>query len=260
MKKNHPFHLVTKSPWPILTSMNILTTMTGMTMWVTKKELTTMMIGMMMTTTCSMLWWRDVTRESTFQGNHTKKVTQGLKLGMILFILSEVMFFVSFFWAFFHSSLSPSIEIGMNWPPKSIKPFNPMEVPLLNTIILLSSGASITWAHQSIMMNNLKKFKKSMIITIILGVYFSILQKWEYSEATFTIADSIYGSTFFVSTGFHGLHVIIGTTFIMVCLMRGIKLHFSANHHLGFEAASWYWHFVDVVWLFLYISVYWWGK
>nr|YP_002836172.1 cytochrome c oxidase subunit III [Geisha distinctissima]ACI28656.1 cytochrome c oxidase subunit III [Geisha distinctissima] len=260
MKKNHPFHMVTKSPWPILSSMNIMTTMIGSVMWMTKKETTTMILGITLTMMCSSMWWRDVIRESTFQGNHTIKVTKGLKMGMILFIISEVMFFVSFFWSFFHSSLSPSIEIGMKWPPKSIVTFNPMEVPLLNTIILLSSGISITWAHQSMLANKLKPFKKSMLITVIMGIYFSILQKWEYSESKFTISDSIYGSTFFMSTGFHGIHVIIGTTFIVVCLLRGIKLHFSSNHHLGFEAATWYWHFVDVVWLFLYISIYWWGS
>nr|WQB38561.1 cytochrome c oxidase subunit III [Acanalonia sp.] len=260
MKKNHPFHLVTSSPWPILSSMNILTMMTGMISWMHFKNMEMLILGLALTSGCSILWWRDVTRESTFQGNHTILVTKGMKMGMILFITSEVMFFVAFFWSFFHSSLSPSIEIGMNWPPKSIKTFNPLEVPLLNTIILLSSGASITWAHQSILMNKYKQSNKSIMLTIMLGVYFTMLQKWEYSQSQFTISDSIYGSTFFMSTGFHGLHVIVGTTFILVTMMRCKKMHFSSNHHLGFEAAAWYWHFVDVVWLFLYISVYWWGK
>nr|YP_010990557.1 cytochrome c oxidase subunit III [Aplos simplex]WOW98871.1 cytochrome c oxidase subunit III [Aplos simplex] len=260
MKKNHPFHMVTKSPWPILTSINIMTLLTGTTTWMTKKETYTMMMGMLMTTICLISWWRDVTRESTFQGMHTIKVNKGIKMGMILFIISEVMFFFSFFWGFFHSSLSPSIEMGMNWPPKSIKSFNPMEVPLLNTIILLASGASITWTHQSILESKYKKSKKAMTMTIVMGIYFTILQKWEYNQAYFSISDSVYGSTFFMATGFHGLHVIIGTTFLIVCLMRMNKMHFSKNHHLGLEAATWYWHFVDVVWLFLYISIYWWGK
>nr|QRI61354.1 cytochrome c oxidase subunit III [Pochazia shantungensis] len=260
MKQNHPFHLVTSSPWPIMTSMNVMTSLTGMVKWTTLKQMETMIMGIILTSICSILWWRDVIRESTFQGNHTKMVTKGIKMGMILFITSEVMFFFSFFWSFFHSSLSPNIEIGMNWPPKSIKPFNPMEVPLLNTIILLSSGVSITWAHQAILINKLNKSNKSIMITVLLGIYFTFLQKWEYSESSFTIADSIYGSTFFMMTGFHGLHVIIGTIFLAVCFMRSKKMHFSLHHHTGFEAAAWYWHFVDVVWLFLYISVYWWGK
>nr|YP_010274436.1 cytochrome c oxidase subunit III [Ricania simulans]UJT96880.1 cytochrome c oxidase subunit III [Ricania simulans] len=260
MKQNHPFHLVTKSPWPILTSLNIMTSLTGTVIWTTMKKTEIMMLGISLTVMCSIIWWRDVIRESTFQGFHTKKVTKGIKLGMIMFITSEVMFFFSFFWSFFHSSLSPNIELGMNWPPKSIKSFNPMEVPLLNTIILLSSGISVTWAHQTIITNKLNKANKSIMITVLMGIYFTILQKWEYSESPFTIADSIYGSTFFMMTGFHGIHVIIGTIFLMVCFTRTKKMHFSNSHHMGFEAAAWYWHFVDVVWLFLYISVYWWSK
>nr|YP_011014815.1 cytochrome c oxidase subunit III [Gergithoides gibbosus]WQB38496.1 cytochrome c oxidase subunit III [Gergithoides gibbosus] len=260
MKKNHPFHMVTKSPWPILTSINLMTTLLGVVLWITKKENYLMNLGLLMTTLCTMLWWRDVVRESTFQGNHTKLVKKGIKMGMILFITSEIMFFISFFWSFFHSSISPSIELGMNWPPKSIKPFNPMEVPLLNTIILLSSGVSITWSHQSLLSNKLKKSINSLTITIIMGIYFTFLQKWEYDQSTFTISDSIYGSTFFLSTGFHGIHVIVGTIFLITCLLRMKKLHFSKNQHLGFELASWYWHFVDVIWLILYLMIYWWSK
>nr|WQM20553.1 cytochrome c oxidase subunit III [Eusarima sp.] len=260
MKQNHPFHLVTKSPWPILMSINIMTLMIGSIKWMTKKEMILMNMGMMLTLLCMAVWLRDVVRESTFQGNHTIKVIKGLKMGMILFIISEIMFFISFFWSFLHASLSPSIEIGMNWPPKSIKTFNPMEIPLLNTIILLSSGATVTWSHQSLLANMYKKSKNSLMMTITLGIYFTFLQKWEYDQAPFTISDSIYGSTFFVSTGFHGMHVIIGTIFLSVCFTRMTKMHFSKTHHLGFEAASWYWHFVDVVWLLLYILIYWWGK
>nr|UVV36454.1 cytochrome c oxidase subunit 3 [Nogodinidae sp.] len=260
MKKNHPFHMVTKSPGPILTSINMITMLMGTLLWLHKKEMMKMIMGMMLPMLCSFYWWRDITRESTFQGNHTNLVMKGMKMGMILFITSEVMFFVSFFWSFFHSSLSPSIEIGMNWPPKSIKTFTPMEVPMLNTIILISSGVTITWAHQNILLNKFMKTKKAIMITIIMGIYFTILQKWEYSMSKFTISDSIYGSTFFMTTGFHGIHVIIGTTFLLVCLMRYKKMHFSKNHHLGFESATWYWHFVDVVWLFLYLTIYWWGK
>nr|YP_010990583.1 cytochrome c oxidase subunit III [Pseudochoutagus curvativus]WOW98897.1 cytochrome c oxidase subunit III [Pseudochoutagus curvativus] len=260
MKKNHPFHLVTKSPWPIVSSINIMTSMLGTVMWMTKKEKSIMILGTILTTMCATLWWRDVIRESTFQGNHTIKVVKGIKIGMIMFIISEMMFFFSFFWSFFHASLSPSIEIGMNWPPKSIKPFNPMEVPLLNTIILISSGISVTWSHQELIANKMKKSFKAMIITIILGIYFTILQKWEYSQASFTMADSVYGSTFFLTTGFHGIHVIIGTMFLLVCCIRMKKLHFSNKRHLGFEAASWYWHFVDIIWILLYMCMYWWGK
>nr|QPN48714.1 cytochrome c oxidase subunit III [Lycorma delicatula] len=260
MKKNHPFHMVTKSPWPIMLSMNVMTMLTGTVKWTQTKEYSLMMLGLTLSTMTMMLWWRDITREATFQGNHTKKVKSLMKMGMIMFIISEMMFFASFFWMFFHSSLSPSIEIGMNWPPKSIKPFNPMEVPLLNTIILISSGITVTWAHHSILLNKLSMSNKSLMLTIILGLYFTFLQKWEYQQSTFTMADSIYGSSFFLTTGFHGIHVIVGTTFIMVSMVRCMKMHFSASHHLGLESAIWYWHFVDVIWLFLYLSIYWWGK
>jgi cytochrome c oxidase subunit 3 len=167
---------------------------------------------------------------------------------------------VSFFWAFFHSRLAPSIEIGILWPPKNISAFNPFQIPLLNTIILLSSGISVTWAHHSLIENNHRQTKKRLLITIIIGIYFRMLQAYEYWEAPFSFADSVYGSTFFIATGFHGLHVIIGTTFLAVCLYRLSSFQFSFKHHFGFEAAAWYWHFVDVVWLFLFIRIYWWGS
>uniref|UniRef100_A0AAU8BVG3 Cytochrome c oxidase subunit 3 n=1 Tax=Tenguna medogensis TaxID=3229002 RepID=A0AAU8BVG3_9HEMI len=260
MKKNHPFHMVTKSPWPIIMSVNMLTTLTGMIMWMQQKTMNLMIIGTIQSLMTVLMWWRDITRESTFQGNHTKKVMMLMKSGMLMFIISEIMFFTAFFWSYFHSSLSPSIEIGMNWPPKSIKTFNPMEVPLLNTIILLSSGISITWSHHSILTNKFFKLNKSLLITILLGIYFTILQKWEYSKSTFTIADSVYGSSFFMATGFHGMHVIVGTTFLISSIMRSKSKPFSMNHHIGLEKAIWYWHFVDLVWLFLYLSIYWWGK
>nr|YP_009692118.1 cytochrome c oxidase subunit III [Leptocentrus albolineatus]QEG98459.1 cytochrome c oxidase subunit III [Leptocentrus albolineatus] len=256
---NHPFHMVDKSPWPIITSMGMLTLTSGMVNMFYKTEMNILITGLLITLMCMFQWWRDIIRESTFQGLHSKVVIMNMKLGMMLFILSEIMFFVSFFWSFFHSSLSPSIEIGMNWPPYNIKSFNPMSIPLLNTIILLSSGVSMTWSHSSILNNNLSKSIKSMLITIILGMYFTSLQAYEYMVSPFSISDSVYGSSFFMSTGFHGIHVLIGSIFIMVTIMRLKNLHFSKNHHIGFECAAWYWHFVDVVWLFLYISVYWWG-
>nr|ATG83193.1 cytochrome c oxidase subunit III [Olidiana sp. 15062716] len=257
---NHPFHLVDQSPWPLTTSMGLMTMTTGFSMMLTKNEYMLMITGMLITLLSAMQWWRDVIRESTFQGLHTKKVMTSMKIGMILFILSEIMFFMSFFWTFFHSSLSPAMEIGMQWPPKSIKTFNPMNIPLLNTMILLTSGMSITWAHNTLLLKNWTTTTQGINITIVLGIYFSIIQALEYKEASFCISDSIYGSTFFLITGFHGIHVIIGTMFIMVMTNRMMKLHFSSYHHIGFESAAWYWHFVDVIWLFLYISIYWWGS
>nr|AWN56237.1 cytochrome c oxidase subunit 3 [Eriopis connexa] len=260
MTKNHPFHLVDYSPWPILGALSAMTSMIGIIKWFNMFNNNLFLISNIILMMIMIQWWRDVIRESTFQGNHTILVSVGLRWGMILFITSEVFFFLSFFWSFYHSSLSPSIEIGMNWPPKGIIPFNPNEIPLLNTLILLSSGLSITWTHHSIMENNYNQSFHSLLITIILGLYFTSLQAIEYMEAPFSISDSVYGSSFFMATGFHGLHVIIGTTFLLICLMRLNLNHFSYTHHFGFEAAAWYWHFVDVVWLFLYLSIYWWGS
>nr|AMW67974.1 cytochrome c oxidase subunit III [Balmes birmanus] len=257
---NHPYHLVDYSPWPLTGALGALFTTTGMIKWFHQYDNSLLILGNFIMILTMIQWWRDVTREGTFQGLHTMEVTTGLRWGMILFIISEIFFFISFFWAFFHSSLSPTIELGINWPPKGIIPFNPLEIPLLNTMILLSSGVTITWAHHSLMNNNYTQTTQGLLFTVLLGFYFTMLQAYEYIEASFTIADSIYGSTFFMATGFHGLHVIIGSTFLLICLIRHINFHFSANHHFGFEAAAWYWHFVDVVWLFLYISIYWWGS
>nr|APX40868.1 cytochrome c oxidase subunit 3 [Phyllotreta foudrasi] len=258
--KNHPFHLVDVSPWPILGAMSAMISMLGIIKWFHLFNNNLLMIGSIIMILIMYQWWRDITREGTFQGLHTLKVSEGLRWGMILFITSEVFFFISFFWAYFHSSLSPTSEIGMIWPPNNIQVFNPIEIPLLNTMILLTSGLTVTWAHHSLMENNFNQAIQGLLLTVILGIYFSILQGFEYMEASFTIADSIYGSTFFMATGFHGLHVLIGTTFLLITLMRLWLNHFSSNHHFGFEAAAWYWHFVDVVWLFLYISIYWWGS
>nr|AKR07177.1 cytochrome c oxidase subunit III [Nigidionus parryi] len=258
--KNHPYHLVDPSPWPILGALAAMITMIGIIKWFHLFNINLLFLGFTITIMIMIQWWRDITREGTFQGLHTYSVTMGLRWGMILFITSEVFFFISFFWGFFHSSLSPSIELGMNWPPKGISPFNPIQIPLLNTLILLTSGLTVTWAHHSLIENNFNQATQGLALTVILGIYFTMLQAYEYLEAPFTIADAVYGSSFFMATGFHGIHVIIGTTFLLVCLIRHILNHFSPIHHFGFEAAAWYWHFVDVVWLFLYISIYWWGS
>nr|AXS65875.1 cytochrome c oxidase subunit 3 [Tenebrionoidea sp. 11 KM-2017] len=258
--KNHPFHLVETSPWPILGSLSALILMSGIIKWFHLFDSSLLMIGSSAMLMIMYQWWRDISREATFQGLHSYVVTMGLRWGMILFITSEVLFFVSFFWGFFHNSLAPTIELGMIWPPKGISPFNPTQIPLLNTLILLTSGLTVTWAHHSLMENNFKQAKQGLALTVILGFYFTALQGFEYYESPFTISDAAYGSSFFVATGFHGIHVIIGSTFLLVCLMRHLSNHFSQTHHFGFEAAAWYWHFVDVVWLFLYISVYWWGS
>nr|YP_008815605.1 cytochrome c oxidase subunit III [Campylorhynchus zonatus]AGZ03042.1 cytochrome c oxidase subunit III [Campylorhynchus zonatus] len=256
----HSYHMVDPSPWPILGAAAALLTTSGLTVWFHDNTPYLLTIGLLSTLLVMFQWWRDIIRESTFQGHHTPTVQKGLRYGMALFITSEAFFFLGFFWAFFHSSLAPTPELGGQWPPVGIQPLDPMDVPLLNTAILLASGVTVTWAHHSITEANRKQAIQALTLTVLLGFYFTGLQAMEYYEAPFSIADGVYGSTFFVATGFHGLHVIIGSIFLLVCLLRLIKYHFTSNHHFGFEAAAWYWHFVDVVWLFLYISIYWWGS
>nr|AER54587.1 cytochrome c oxidase subunit 3 [Lucernaria janetae] len=255
----HPFHLVDPSPWPYVGASGALATTFGSVLYFHYSQSGLMTLGLILILTTFVVWWRDIIREATFQGHHTAIVRQGLKYGMLLFIVSEICFFVSFFWAFFHSSLAPAIELGAVWPPTGIDVLNPFAVPLLNTAILLSSGATVTWAHHAIISGQRASALAGLGWTVILGVIFSSLQAMEYYEAPFAIADSVYGSTFFVATGFHGFHVLIGTTFLAICLIRLIVHQFTRHHHFGFEAASWYWHFVDVVWLFLYVCIYWWG-
>jgi len=262
MKNLHSFHLVDPSPWPIVTSGCLLGLTSGTVMYfhgyVGGFELLILSFIGVFLSMC--LWFRDIVREATFQGMHTEKVQKGLRMGVVLFITSEVLFFVSFFWAFFHSSLVPTVEIGSIWPPLGILPLNPWEVPLLNTVILLSSGVTVTWAHHAIVEGNRSQAIKGLILTVLLGLFFTSLQYLEYVEASFTIADSVYGSVFYMATGFHGIHVIVGTILLFVSLLRVLNNHFTREHHFGFEAAAWYWHFVDVVWLFLFVTIYWWGN
>nr|AKS04238.1 cytochrome c oxidase subunit 3 [Parasagitta elegans] len=255
----HPFHLVDVSPWPLMGAVGSLCMAGGLVTTMHRYGCALLWLGLMIILITAMQWWRDVTREATFQGKHTAKVESGLRMGMLLFICSEVFFFLAFFWAFFHSALSPNVEGGSVWPPMGIAAINPFDVPLLNTSILLSSGATITWAHMALMGNRWREAQISLVVTVILGLYFSLLQCLEYMGAGFALADGVYGSTFYVATGFHGLHVIIGTLFLAVMAYRNLHFHFSKGHHFGFEASAWYWHFVDVIWLFLFLTIYWWG-
>lgn len=261
MQRRHPYHIVTPSPWPILSSLAAFTITTGAVMYMHRYEggAFTLSFGLIFLTLILCCWWRDVIREATFEGMHTEPVQRTLKLGFLLFILSEVMFFFSFFWAFFHSSISPAIEIGGIWPPNGIAVFSPWGVPLLNTYILLYSGITVTLAHYAVISGDFDSACTGLSLTVFYGVIFTFLQFLEYKNATFTITDGIYGSTFYMSTGFHGFHVIIGTLFLLVCFLRLWRGHFTRTHHVGLECAIWYWHFVDVVWLFLYASIYCWG-
>lgn len=255
-----PFHLVEFSPWPLLVSFRILALPIGLINYLRNADFNLLILSFITTTIISIVWWRDVIRESTFQGFHGFNVTKGLKFGVALFILSEVCFFFAFFWAYFHRSLAPTVEVGAHWPPTGIETLNAFQVPLLNTSVLLLSGVRITWAHHSIEEGKYFSAIQGLFLTVVLGFYFLVLQYGEYIETSFSIADRIYGSCFFLATGFHGTHVAVGATFLTVCLLRLLFFHFNKQHHVGFLAAAWYWHFVDVVWLFLYVSIYWWGS
>ena len=261
MTKKHPYHLVDPSPWPLFASFAAFVSTVGGVMYMHAYDGggTVLSLGISMILYSMFVWWRDVVRESTFQGIHTSAVQLGLRYGMILFIVSEIMFFLAFFWAVFHSSLAPTQEIGAVWPPKGILVLNPWEIPFLNTILLLSSGAAVTWAHHAILTSHRSQAITALVVTVILAVIFTGFQGLEYVTAPFNISDGIYGSCFFLATGFHGFHVIIGTIFLTVCLIRLFSHHFTKSHHFGFEAAAWYWHMVDVVWLFLFVCIYYWG-
>ena len=256
----HDYHLVDPSPWPGVGATAALCLTVGAVLYFHGYGPILMAIGFVLMLATMFFWWRDVIKEAEFEGHHSPVVQLGHRYGMALFIASEVMFFSAFFWAFFNSSLFPTEQMGNIWPPDGVEPFNPWEIPFLNTIILLSSGVTVTFCHHELRKENRTKAIMWMWATLALGVAFTGFQAYEYVHATFTMDGGIYGSTFYMATGFHGFHVIIGTCFLAVCQYRLYAGHFKPDHHFGFEAAAWYWHFVDVVWLFLFSCIYWWGS
>jgi cytochrome c oxidase subunit III len=271
--KHHDYHLVDPSPWPIIGAISALAITAGGVYWIRGGTSLIALAGVIGIIYVMIAWWRDVINEAEHQGHHTKVVQLHLRYGMILFIASEVMFFVAWFWAYFDAALLAGDEqqymrdqlLGGHWPPVPTEDgrfkstFDPWHLPLLNTLILLTSGTTVTWAHHALLENDRKGLIQGLWLTVILGVAFTCVQAYEYTHAAFTYGGHIYGSTFFMATGFHGAHVIIGTIFLTVCLIRAYLGHFKPDHHFGFEAAAWYWHFVDVVWLFLFVFIYVWG-
>ena len=264
--KHHDYHLVDPSPWPIIGAIGAFILAVGAIMYFHGQMPWIMVLGFAIVGYTMIGWWRDVVREAN-RGDHTPVVQLHLRYGMILFIASEVMFFLAWFWAYFDASLFPGEAIqvaraeltGGHWPPQGIETFDPWHIPLLNTLVLLTSGTTVTWAHHALQHGDRKGLKQGLLLTVILGALFTALQAYEYMHAGFGIAGHIYGSTFFMATGFHGFHVIVGTIFLTVCLGRAMAGQFTPKQHFGFEAAAWYWHFVDVVWLFLFASIYVWG-
>jgi cytochrome c oxidase subunit 3 len=265
----HPYHLVSPSPWPVVGAFGALMLAVGGIMYMHELAYgsAVLAIGSLLVAFTMFVWWRDVVREAEHEGHHTPTVQLGLRYGMVLFIASEVMFFVAWFWAFFDASLFADEAqqvarvafTGGAWPPTGVEVFDPFHLPLLNTIILLTSGATVTWAHHALREGKRSGLIQGLCVTVALGVAFTAVQAYEYAHAPFAFTDGIYSSTFFMATGFHGAHVLIGSIFLIVCLARSFAGHFKPEHHFGFEAAAWYWHFVDVVWLFLFFAIYWWG-
>lgn len=260
--QDHPFHLVSPSPWPVNTSLSLfsLTLSGALSLHSFNSSYLFFFVALIVVVSSMFLWFRDIIAEGTFLGNHTLAVQKGLNLGVLLFIVSEALFFLAIFWAFFHSALTPTVELGAQWPPMGIEPINPFELPLLNTIILLSSGATITYAHHALIKGDRSATLYGSIFTVLLAIVFTFFQGVEYTVSSFTISDGTFGTCFYFGTGFHGIHVIIGTIFLAVGLWRVYAYHLTTDHHLGLESAILYWHFVDIVWLFLYVSVYYWGS
>ncbi len=271
---NHDYHILPLSPWPFVGSLSAFIMAFGAVLSMHKLAIGGLHMGLyvfgagLLGVLYTMFgWWSDVVREAN-AGDHTRVVQMHHRYGMIMFIASEVMFFVAWFWAYFDVSLYPSDTvqyartalIGAHWPPKGIVPFNPWELPLFNTLILLTSGSTCTWAHHALLTGDRKGLKQGLLLTIALGALFSYVQMVEYHHATFNFGGNIFGSTFFMATGFHGFHVFIGTIFLIICLLRANRGDFTPQQHLGFEFAAWYWHFVDVVWLFLFAAIYVWGS
>nr|YP_010305152.1 cytochrome c oxidase subunit III [Vignadula atrata]ULT46704.1 cytochrome c oxidase subunit 3 [Vignadula atrata] len=253
------YYLVAPSIWPFCTSIGSLCLAVGFVLMFYGWGVILLIWGLVVLSVSLGSWWRDVIREGQL-GFHTSYVVISLRDGFILFLLSEIMFFFSFFWAFLHMSLAPDISLGCTWPPVGIQTLNPYHLPLCGTMVLVGSGVSLTWAHEAILcgLNNEAVF--GMGVTIVHGVLFSCLQLYEYYSSSFTIADSVYGSLFYIMTGFHGMHVLFGSGFLCVCFIRIYKKHFTPRNHFTFKICSWYWHFVDVVWIALYLTVYCWGS
>jgi cytochrome c oxidase subunit 3 len=266
--KNHDYHLVNPSPWPLVGAMSAFVLAIGLITWMHHYSAGPLVfgVGLIGVLYTMLMWWWDVIKEAA-EGDHTPVVQLHHRYGMMLFIASEVMFFVAWFWAYFDVALFPgetqefarTALTGGVWPPKGIETLDPWHLPLLNTLILLTSGTTVTWAHHSLLEGDKKGLRNGLILTVLLGLFFTACQAYEYAHAPFDFSGHIYGATFFMATGFHGFHVIVGTIFLAVCLWRASLGQFTMRHHLGFEFAAWYWHFVDVVWLFLFACIYVWG-
>ncbi|HEY8594271.1 MAG TPA: cytochrome c oxidase subunit 3 [Devosiaceae bacterium] len=264
--KEHDYHLVNPSPWPVTGSLSAFVLAVGLIAYMHTGMPWVLAIGGVGVLYTMIGWWGDVIKEA-HEGDHTPVVRLHHRYGMMLFIASEVMFFVAWFWAYFDAFFMVNdpeqpariAATGGVWPPTGIEVFSPWHLPLFNTLILLTSGTTVTWAHHALLKGDRNGLKWGLVLTILLGALFTFVQATEYAHAGFSFSGNIYGATFFMATGFHGAHVLIGTIFLIVALARTMQGDFTPEQHLGFEFAAWYWHFVDVVWLFLFSCIYVWG-
>lgn len=261
-RKRHLFHILDPSPWPIISAFSAFFFLSGLAFYMHRINFGGFFffLSFLILLIAAFSWFLDIINEATFKGDHTMVVRIGLKNGFLLFIVSEIMLFFGFFWAFFHSSFSPAIELGGHWPPTGIPPVNFLDFPSLNTALLIVSGLSITWAHRGLALGSFSESITAFLFTIVLGSVFIFFQLIEYFDSAFDISDSVYSSTFFLLTGLHGMHVFVGASFIIFCFVRLLKNHFTMTHYLGFIFAIWYWHFVDIVWIILFIFVYCWSN
>ncbi|WP_379549666.1 cytochrome c oxidase subunit 3 [Erythrobacter sp. W53] len=278
---NHDYHILEPDIWPLIGSVSALTFTSGMVLFMHEMASAHLVLGLGIAGLIATFfaWFSNVVKEAE-RGDHTPVVQLHMRYGMILFIASEVMFFVGWFWSWFDFALFPApLEVSVvdgvqmttnkfisegdtslgTLVPEGMKVLNAFSLPLLNTLILLCSGTTVTWAHHALIHGDREGLKKGLWATIALGVVFSMVQAYEYGHAPFVFGQNTYSSAFYMATGFHGFHVLVGTIFLAVCLFRTYKGHFTPRQHFGFEAAAWYWHFVDVVWLFLFVAVYVWG-
>lgn len=260
-QQKHAYHIVDPSPWPLLASLaagglayGAVAVFNDTSLWWKAA------LGFVAVLAVMCFWFRDIIKEAVVQKAHSANVKLGFRFGMLLFIMSEVMFFLAFFWAFFHHALFPDVSLGGTWPPEDMHLPSAFDLPFLMTMILLLSGCTVTWAHYEIIEGRTKSAVQALFYSVLLGVVFTGFQIYEYTHVAFGFGANDFTSTFYMATGFHGFHVLVGTIFLAVCLWRTHKGHFTADDHFGFEAAAWYWHFVDVVWLFLFVAIYWWGS
>nr|WP_314261821.1 cytochrome c oxidase subunit 3 [uncultured Devosia sp.] len=268
LAKNHDYHMVPPSPWPFVMSVAVLIMAMGGVFWMHHWTPWVFFVGLVGVLYVMYAWWSDVIREANNGVDHTPVVQMHHRYGMILFIASEVMVFFGFFWAYFDGffrlddveQYARVAATGGIWPPTGVELFDPFHLPLFNTLLLLTSGTTVTWAHHALLEGDREGLKWGLVLTVLLGAVFTGVQIIEYTEAAFSFSGNMYGATFFMATGLHGFHVFIGTVFLLVCLIRALKGDFTPERHLGFEFAAWYWHFVDVVWLFLFASIYVWGS